>query len=271
MMLGASALCPPDNVAAQSSDQVYTSGQVYISVEPRIRAKAASEVAIAIKIGPAHVAPPRSFVSLRGLPAQVSLRDGHLIAPGLWAIPLSALPTLRAWIPAYISGEMEIGIRLIGMDGRLLAQATAALIVESSNTTQPPVPAGPAPSAPAAVARQPPPSNVGQEDGSQTSPGPPQLPSAERKRAEHLLARGLDYLTVGNVAAARDFFERAAEIGLAAAALRLATTYDPVELPRFKVHGVVADPNLARKWYERARDLGAPEAASQLARLGGGS
>jgi TPR repeat protein len=58
---------------------------------------------------------------------------------------------------------------------------------------------------------------------------------------------------------------------LAAAALRLAATYDPVELPRLKVHGVVADLALARKWYERARDLGAPEAASHLARLGGGN
>jgi TPR repeat protein len=44
-----------------------------------------------------------------------------------------------------------------------------------------------------------------------------------------------------------------------------------VELARLKAHGVVADLALARKWYERARDLGAPEAASQLARLGGGN
>jgi len=262
MLLGAPAVpYPLDNVAAQSSDQIH------IGVAPRIVAKAASELALVIEIGPAHAVPSRSFVSLRGLPSQVSLTQGHLVSPGLWAVPLSALPTLRAWIPADISGQVEIAIRLIGMDGRLLAQATTALVVEP-NPAQPPGPTGPVPPV---VARQPPPSGVGQGGGIQTAPGPAELSSAERTRAEHLLARGVDYLAAGNVAAARDFFERAAEIGLAAAALRLAATYDPVELPRLKVHGVVADLALARKWYERARDLGAPEAGSHLARLGGGN
>jgi cell division septation protein DedD len=269
MLLGAPAVpYPLDNVAAQSSDQVH------ISVAPRIVAKAASELALVIELGPAHAVPPRSFVSLRGLPTQASLTQGHLVSPGLWAVPLSALPTLRAWIPADTSGQIEIAIRLIGLDGRLLAQATTALIIEP-NPAYPPGSAKPAAPAPAVVARQPPPSGGGQGGGIQTAPGPKpgpaQLSSAERTRAEHLLTRGVDYLAASNVAAARDFFERAAEIGLAEAALRLAATYDPVELARLKAHGVVADLALARKWYERARDLGAPEAASQLARLGGGN
>jgi TPR repeat protein len=84
-----------------------------------------------------------------------------------------------------------------------------------------------------------------------------------------LLARGEEYFVGGNIAAARDFFERAAEAGLAAAALRLAASYDPAELQNLQVQGVVSDRALARKWYERARELGAPEAVERLARLGG--
>jgi TPR repeat protein len=163
---------------------------------------------------------------------------------------------------------------MFGLAGRLLALPTPAIKVQPTPET-PRGSAGRAAPAPAVVARQPPPSGGGQAGAIQTAPGPKpgpaQLSSAERTRAEHLLTRGVDYLAAGNVAAARDFFERAAEIGLAAAALRLAATYDPMELPGLKAHGVVADPALARKWYERARDLGAPEAASQLARLGGGN
>jgi hypothetical protein len=261
LMLGASVLLSPDNVAAQSSE-------VQISVAPRIVAKAASELALAIEIGPPHVVPPKSFVSLRGLPAQVSLTEGHLVAPGLWAVPLSALPTLRAWIPDGVSGNAEIGVRLIGMDGRLIAQATTALVI-GSNPAPPAVPTKPARSAPAVAARHPPPSSIEPGKGNGPAPRPPQLAAAERARAEHLLARGLDYLAAGNVAAARDFFERSAEIGLAGAALRLAATYDPAELPLLKSHGVAADSTLARKWYQRARDLGAPEAAARLTRLGG--
>jgi hypothetical protein len=262
LMLGVSAvLCSPGEVAAQLPDEVR------ITVAPTIVAKAASELALAIEVGPEHVVPPRSFVSLRGVPADVSLTEGHLVAPGLWAIPLSALPTLRAWIPADISGRAEIGVSLIGIDGRLVAQATTALVVES-NPAQPVAPAMPRRSVPTVVASQGR-SNVAQERGRQTAPALNQLPPAEKKRVERLLARGLDYLAAGNVAAARDFFERATEIGSAAAALRLAATYDPVELPRLKIHSVAADRALARKWYERAKELGAPEAASRLDRLGG--
>lgn len=266
-LLAASAtLCSPAWVAAQTTDEAH------ITVASAIAAKAASELALTIEVGPAHIVPARSFVSLRGLPPGVTLTEGHAIAPGSWAIPLSALPALRGWIPADISGRSEIVIRLIGMDGRLLAQATTALIVEPAATPSPPqaAPAKLARSASALVAPQPAPPKAEPDGGKHSTPRP-EPPAREQERAGQLLARGLDYLAAGNVAAARDFFERAADIGLAAAALRLAATYDPFELSRLKVQGVVADRALARKWYERARDLGAPEAASQLARLAAGN
>lgn len=252
------ALCPPHKAAAQE--------QARITVSPSIVAKAASESALPIAVGPPNVVPARSFVSLRGMPPEVSLTDGHPVAPGAWAVPLSALPTLKAKIPPGASGRAEIVIRLIGMDGRLLAQATTALIVEPSAGRPPPQPAPPAATAQAALAAA---QKVAPERGKQTMPRPPELAPSEKVRAENFMTRGLDYLAVGHVAAARDFFERAADLGLAAGALRLAATYDPVELERLKVQGIVADRALARKWYERARDLGAPEAAAQLARLGG--
>jgi hypothetical protein len=265
-MLGASAvLCPGDGVAAEPSDQAR------ITVAPAIVAKAASEAELVIEVGPAHAVLPRSFVSLRGLPPRVSLTEGHLISPGLWALPLSTLPSLRARIPADISGRSEIVIRLIGMDGRLLAQATTALIVEPAGSLPPQQSTAPGKPAQAAAPAAPqlPPSR--EERGREAAPHPPELAAGEKARAEHLLARGLDYLAVGNFAAARDFFERAADMGLAAAALRLAATYDPLELARIQVQGVVPDRALARKWYERAKELGAPEAASQLAKLEGGN
>jgi hypothetical protein len=53
----------------------------------------------------------------------------------------------------------------------------------------------------------------------------------------------------------------------AAAALRLAATYDPHEVQRLKVHSVMSDRAVAHKWYERARDLGALEAEELLAKL----
>jgi hypothetical protein len=251
------ALSPPHEAGAQE--------QARITVSPYIVAKAASEAVLPIAVGPANVVPARSFVSLAGMPPEVSLTDGHRVAPGAWAVPLSALPTLDATIPAGVSGRAEIVIRLIGMDGTLLAQARTALIVEPS----PGLPAQQPPAAQAAPAQAAlaAPQMVAPERGKPTTPARELAPS-EKARAETFVARGLDYLAIGNVGGARDFFERAADLGLAAGALRLAATYDPVELERLKVQGIVPNRALARKWYERAQDLGAPEAAARLAKLG---
>ena len=69
---------------------------------------------------------------------------------------------------------------------------------------------------------------------------------------------------------ARQFFLRAAQLGLARGALLLAASYDPRELARWGAQGIQPNLTEARKWYERARELGAPEAEERLARLGGG-
>jgi TPR repeat protein len=95
----------------------------------------------------------------------------------------------------------------------------------------------------------------------------PRLSAEERQRAEKLVVQGDRYLESGNVAIARQFFQRAADIGLALGALRLAATFDPNELSRLGTQGVVPSPADARHWYERAKLLGAPEADERLARL----
>jgi curved DNA-binding protein CbpA len=106
----------------------------------------------------------------------------------------------------------------------------------------------------------------GYDRGTKTAPSS-QLSGPELARAERLFAQGEKRMADGNVGAARLFFQSAADLGLAAAALRLAATYDPHEVQRLKVHSVMPDRALARKWYERARDLGAPEGGELLAKL----
>jgi TPR repeat protein len=99
--------------------------------------------------------------------------------------------------------------------------------------------------------------------------GTQQLSADDRTKAEKLVAQGERFLQQGSIVLAREFFRRAADVGLAQAAIRLAATYDPSEIARLGAQGVVPDRAEARKWYERARELGAPEAEERLARLGG--
>jgi TPR repeat protein len=97
----------------------------------------------------------------------------------------------------------------------------------------------------------------------------PILAPADRERAEAMVQRGDTFWRQGNYAAARQFFRRAADMGLAAGALRMGATYDPSELAGLAVVGLVPEPKEASMWYERARELGAPEATSRLSRLQG--
>ncbi|NJO22144.1 MAG: sel1 repeat family protein [Sphingomonadales bacterium] len=183
-----------------------------------------------------------------------SLSEGHSIAPGAWAIPLNGLPRLTLNLPASASGRSELLISLVDEDGRLLAEARVSLVIQQQASVPPSFAAGEKERAPVPL---PPRVDV------------PALTPADRESAQKLLVRGERDLELGNIAQARQFFLRAAQIGLAEGALMLAATYDPRELARF--HSVSVQPNVAeaRKWYLRAVELGAPEAAHKLATLGG--
>ena len=225
---------------------------------PTIVAEPASQASLVIQVGPPDSLPSNSFVRLRGFPASVSLTEGHAIAPGAWAIPLFGLSSLKAIVPAGVSGRNEISITLVGVDGTTLAESKTALVIAARPPPERAVPEPPRrPVAPVLV---PPAVNK--------TPPPRELLTEDRARAERMLAQGVKHWEQGNISAARMFFQRAAEAGLAAGALRMGGTYDPSELTRLNaLAGVPPDRNEARKWYERARDLGDQEAEERLARL----
>ena len=89
----------------------------------------------------------------------------------------------------------------------------------------------------------------------------------DKDELARLLKRGQYLVSVGNIASARLFLERVAEANDSGAALALAGTYDPAELGRSRVLGIVPDPAMARIWYIRALKMGSPEAQQRLDRL----
>jgi hypothetical protein len=231
-----------------------------IIVAPTIVAAPASQASLPIQVGPPDALPSNSFVRLRGFPASVSLTEGHAIAPGAWAIPLFGLATLKAIVPAGVSGRTEIHISLVGVDGTTLAESHTSLVIAANTPDRLP----PEPSVqPQRPIMTPPPAAKRIEPA-------PALTGEEMARAERLLAQGSKHFEQGNIGAARMFFQRAAEAGLAEGAIKMGSTYDPVDLATLgPLVGVSPDRNEARKWYERARELGAPEAEGRLGRLSG--
>jgi hypothetical protein len=81
-----------------------------------------------------------------------------------------------------------------------------------------------------------------------------------------LVRRGRELLAAGEIAAARRFFERAAEAGNAPAATGVGRTYDPLYLHQ-AARGLRGDPGKAAEWYSKAVVLGDGEAGLLLMRL----
>jgi hypothetical protein len=88
-----------------------------------------------------------------------------------------------------------------------------------------------------------------------------------RAQAERFAMNGDRYLAQGNIVIARQYYLRAANLGVASAAVKLAATHDPHEMAQLGVVGMIANPDEARRWYQRAALLGAVEAEARLRRL----
>lgn len=223
-----------------------------ITVASKTQAEPASRTRLAIEVGPREAVTANSFIRLRGLPPTAALTEGHVVAPGAWAIPLAALPNLSIILPIGLQGQSDITISLVSVDGAVLAEARTTLVVAAAAASKPsPREAQSPPPAPPPVARV-----------------VPTLSPADRERALGLHAKGQEQLERGSIYAARKFFERAADMGLAQSAVALADTYDPEELGKLRVIGIGPDVAAAKRWYEKARELGAAEASDRLRRLG---
>jgi curved DNA-binding protein CbpA len=88
----------------------------------------------------------------------------------------------------------------------------------------------------------------------------PSMPSkaadpAARAQAERLVEQGNRQFANGNIAIARQYYARAADLGFAPAAIKLADTFDAKVLARHGVHGVRPNPAEAEKWRRRAAEL----------------
>jgi hypothetical protein len=89
----------------------------------------------------------------------------------------------------------------------------------------------------------------------------------DREEVVTLVKRGQDFLTNGDLAAARLLLRRAAMAGSADAALALGASYDPLVLRRLGAIGARPDTAQAREWYQKAAALGSQAASQQLAKL----
>jgi hypothetical protein len=264
------AILAPSRAHAQASQQPA------ITLPPAISAEAATQAALPIRVTPADAVPRNSFVRVRGLPPTAALTEGYSVAPGSWAVSLAALPELKIMLPAGTTGRSEIIVTLVSIDGSVLAETKATLAIspagQKNERNLMSRDAGPPPGATilrAGVGEGTERSGQPPQPGIQaTTPGIQSVAPQDRERALRLVKKGDEQLAEGNISAARLFYERAADVGLAQGAMALAGTFDATELAQLGVRGIQPDPKQARRWYERAQQLGASDAEERLRRIG---
>lgn len=81
---------------------------------------------------------------------------------------------------------------------------------------------------------------------------------------QSLIERGDHFLSLGDIASARQFYERAVEAGSAAAATGIARTFDPQFLKQIGAVGIRGDKGKALYWYRRASDGGDGAATERM-------
>lgn len=229
---------------------------VSIVVANQVPLDPGAETPLEIRLTPGEAIPPKAVLIIRGVPSGMTLSEGRGFGAGVWVLPAAQLTKLRLRVPPDAKGAL-LAVALAKLDGTSIAEAQLALVPGARDVTRT------ANAAPPKTARPEP-------DELDPIPDLPSARLSAERRAELMLLydKGNEYLRLGNILIARQFYLRAAENGLSEAAFAYAESYDPNELAKVKiVAGVEADAALAKRWYERAMQLGFPEAAERLSEL----
>ena len=99
------------------------------------------------------------------------------------------------------------------------------------------------------------------------APPEARLAHSANSEASEACARGLVALASGDLAAARSWLERAADLGDARALIALGDAYNPAMLARLGVLGAPGDAERARSYYNRALSSGLDAARGRIASL----
>jgi Sel1 repeat-containing protein len=129
-------------------------------------------------------------------------------------------------------------------------------------------PVAPPPVDPAAAPVKLPASDAALASTTPVAPPPRQSPPTEGRMAATFTDRGDAMLAIKDISAARKLYEEAVNLGSAAAARRLARTYDPGYVGELGIIGMRPDPAMAVSWYNRAAALGDHEAAQRVQEFG---
>jgi len=193
-----------------------------------------------------------------GLVQGTTLSAGAPANASSWRLPSDKLRGLYLYAPKDFVGVMNTTVDLLGSDQRLLdSRAMQLKWIEAQPKPKPALATATADAAAGHPA-------IG---GASAAAAAAVIAPIDPGEAAMLMQRGRDFLSAGDLSAARVAFRRLADAGMADAALALANTYDPDYLGAHNFVGVAGDRATALVLYRRAKQLGSAEATRILAQM----
>jgi phosphate transport system substrate-binding protein len=123
-------------VLAQAQDLPTIEVVQVLLVEP------GSDAPLSLQLKSSRTLPAQSFIRIRGLPPASTLSEGYFVRPGVWALPLSSLSTVRIAVPAAQTGRSELTVSLVAVDNIVIAEAKTTLVVGAASLFPPPASSG---------------------------------------------------------------------------------------------------------------------------------
>ncbi len=122
--------------------QVQAQERPTIEVVQTLLVEPGTDAPLSLQLKSSRTLPAQSFIRIKGLPPASSLSEGYFVRPGVWAVPLSALSTVRITVPAAQAGRSELTVSLVGLDNTVIAEAKTTLVVGAASLFPPPVTPG---------------------------------------------------------------------------------------------------------------------------------
>jgi hypothetical protein len=212
-------------------------------------------------------------IKITGLPASAYLTAGKKISDNTWILKDGEEDGINLFVPQSDTPKFDISVSAIETNtGELAApvkEMTVAIddVKVADETVMQITPASAPPDTVIPV-------KATQQETIESAPAPtasiaPITPIKPPLSAEvtGLLAKGDMLMKTGDLIIARQFYNRAFQMGAAEGAMGVAKTYDPAVFADMKVQGITPDAAKAAEWYEKAKQAGVAEAEAALTTL----
>jgi hypothetical protein len=209
-------------------------------------------------------------IKITGLPASAYLTAGKKISDDTWILKDGEEDGINLFVPQSNTPKFDISVSAIETNTGELAAPIKEMTVaiddvklEDETVLQ----ITPASAPPETVI----PVKATQQETIESEPAPTAsitpIKPALSAEVTGLLGKGDMLMKTGDLIIARQFYNRAFQMGAAEGAMGVAKTYDPTVFAEMKVQGITPDAVKAAEWYEKAKQAGVTEADAALTTL----